>query len=303
MNWKRILKWTGITVGALLGFVVLFIGFQLWGFGRAVARVYDVPPPDVVASDDSVVIARGQHLAESIGGCQACHGPGMGGQLVEDMGPIGVFHGPNLTTGTGGLGNSYTDGELARAVRHGIKRDGRTVLFMPSMEFNWWPDEDLVAIVSYIRSLPPVDNAEPQSTVGLLGKLLDQFDMLPMTIAPRIDHEGDRPNAPDPEPTAEYGQYLVMSCFGCHGEGLSGGKIPGAPATFPIPSNLTPHETGLAGWTEADFVTLLNTGARPDGSEMDPFMPIAMTSAMNDIEKSALWAYLRTLEPVEFGNR
>ena len=80
MNWKRILKWTGITVGALLGFVVLFIGFQLWGFGRAGARGYDVPPPDGAASDDSVVIARGQHLAEATGGCQTCAGQGRGGR-------------------------------------------------------------------------------------------------------------------------------------------------------------------------------------------------------------------------------
>ena len=94
MNWKPILKWTGITVGALLGFIVLFIGFQLWGFGRAVARVYDVPPPDVVASDDSVVIARGQHLAESIGGCQACHGPGMGGSSWKTWGRSACFMGP-----------------------------------------------------------------------------------------------------------------------------------------------------------------------------------------------------------------
>ncbi len=303
MNWKRILKWTGITVGALLGLVVLFIGFQLWGYSRAVARVYDVPAPDIVATTDSSVIARGQHLAESIGGCVACHGAGLTGSLVDDLGPIGVMHAPNLTGGAGGVGNDYTDGELARVVRHGIRHDGRTVLFMPSMEFNWWPDEDIVAIVSYMRSLPPVDNEEPLSSIGFLGKLLDQFDMMPLTIAARIDHEGVRPNVPDPEPTAAYGRYLVMGCFGCHGEGLSGGKIPGVPATMPIPTNLTPHETGLAGWTEEDFVTLLNTGIRPDGSEIDPFMPIAMTGAMNDVEKSAVWAYLQSLEPTEFGNR
>ena len=303
MNWKHVLKWTGITVGVLVFVVVSFVGFQLFRYGRAVAKVYDVPPVDVVASTDSAVLARGKHLALSIGACTACHGPLLGGQLVDDLGPIGVMHAPNLTSGVGGVSNDYTDGEFARAVRHGIKHDGRTVLFMPSQEFNWWPDEDLVALVSYIRKVPPIDNEVPPSSVGLLGKLLDRFDFLAITIAARIDQEADRSDVPDPEPTAAYGQYLAMACMGCHGENLSGGRIPGAPASLPTPANLTMHETGLADWTQEDFVKLLNTGVRPDGSEVDPFMGVASTRAMNDVEKAALWAYLGSVEVMEFGGR
>ena len=136
-------------------------------------RVYDVSPLDVEAVADSITLARGRHLAESIGGCIGCHGDGLGGNRVEDLGPLGVIQAPNLTRGVGGVGNDYTDGELGRTVRHGIKRDGMTVLFMPSYEHNWWPDADIVAIVSYVRSIAPVDNEQPPTEVGLLGQILD----------------------------------------------------------------------------------------------------------------------------------
>ena len=91
--------------------------------------------------------------------------------------------------------------------------------------------------------------------------------------------------------------------MGCHGENLSGGPIPGAPAALPTPANLTMHETGLADWTQEDFVKLLNTGVRPDASKVDPFMGITSTRAMNDVEKTALWEYLGSVEPMEFGGR
>lgn len=301
MRAKNLLKWSAVAVGVVLGVGLLVLALKIMAYHRAVARVYDVPVPPITASQDSAVIARGQHLASSIGGCRDCHGPGLGGGTGEDMGPIGVIHTPNLTTGAGGAGGSYTDGELARAVRHGINRDGRTVLFMPSQDFNWWPDEDLVAIVSYIRSVPPVDNETPKSEVRLLGKLLDQFGLLPLTVAARIDHGAPRPDVPDPEATANYGQYVVAGCRGCHGPGLSGGRIPGTPAEIPAPANLTPHETGLGSWTKTDFFTALNTGMRPDGRTLDEFMP--RYTAMSDVEKGAIWAYLRSLEPTPYGNR
>ena len=146
-----------------------------------------------------------------------------------------------------GSGGDYTDGELARAVRHGIGADGRTLLFMPSPNFTWWPDADLIALVSYWRSLPAVDNEIEPTTVGSLGKILERFGVMPLMSASRIDHDTDPEDAPDPEPTARYGRFLARSCTGCHGERLSGGRIPGAPSSLPIPANLTPHETGLAG--------------------------------------------------------
>jgi hypothetical protein len=90
---------------------------------------------------------------------------------------------------------------------------------------------------------------------------------------------------------------------GCHGPGLSGGPIPGAPPELPVPSNITPHETGIKAYTGADFMRLLNTGIKRNGKKLDPFMPLPALAAMNDIEKRALWAYLSSIPAQPFGNR
>ena len=173
-NWKRFFKWIGIGALGLIGLVAIVAAYQVISFDRAVKRAYHVDPLDVVATTDSAVIERGRHLAESRG-CHGCHGPGLVGSPVDSLGPIGVMNAPNLTAGRGGVGGNYTDGELARAVKHGIRADGRTLLFMPTSNFNWWPEADLVALVSYWRILPPVDNEIEPTTVGPMGKLLERF--------------------------------------------------------------------------------------------------------------------------------
>jgi hypothetical protein len=126
---------------------------------------------------------------------------------------------------------------------------------------------------------------------------------MPLDVARRIDHHAARPDVPTPAPTAQYGKYLALLCTGCHGHGLSGGKIPGAPPELPIPTNITPHETGIKAYTEADFMRLLNTGIKRNGKKLDPFMPLPALTAMNDVEKKALWLYLRSLPPKPFGGR
>lgn len=302
MNWRRLFKRMGAGVAALVVIVAIVATYLVLSFGRAVNRVYQVSPVDVVASADSAVIERGRHLAESRG-CSGCHGPGFEGSSGESFGPIGGMSPSNLTTGRGGVGGDYTDGLLARAVRHGIGADGRTLLFMPTVEFSWWPDSDLAAIVSYWRTLPPVDNEFEPLSVQPLGMILERLGVMQLMSASQVDHDAAREEAPSPEPTARYGQFLARRCTVCHGERLSGGSIPGAPSSLATPANLTPHQTGLGDWTQPDFVTLLNTGRRPDGSQVDPFMGTSSTRAMNDLEKAALWAYLRSIEPLEFGNR
>ncbi len=216
------------------------------------------------------------------------------------MGPIGTLSGPNISEG--GLGAAYTDGELARLIRHGIKKDGTSLRFMPAEEFDWLPDSDILAVVSYLRSVPPADHPNGTIHLGVLGKVLDRLDKLPLDVARRIA-AGPPELAPPPTPTAEYGKFLARLCSGCHGEGLSGGKIPGAPSTMPIPLNLTPDPTGLAGWTYQDFDRLLTTGIRKNGKQLNPFMPIEAFGKLDDIEKHALFAYLQTLPPRRFGGR
>jgi mono/diheme cytochrome c family protein len=301
------LKKVLLGVGAVLLLVALalfaFVYVQVSAFDASTAKVYPIAPPAIVASNDPLLIARGKHLTESIGGCVGCHGADLGGKRGDPMGPLGVAYPPNLTSGKGGVGSRYTDGQLARVIRDGIKADGRSVRFMPAQDLSWWPDTDLVALVSYLRSLPPIDRASPASSVGLAGKLLDRLGKLPIDIARHIDHVAPRAKALTATATRAYGKYLARSCASCHGPGLSGGRIPGAPAKLAVPANITPHETGIKRYTEADFMRLLDTGKKPNGTPLDPFMPIAALRAMNDTERRALFAYLMSLPPTPFGRR
>jgi hypothetical protein len=132
--------------------------------------------------------------------------------------------------------------------------------------------------------------------------MLDQFGMVPLDVARRIDHV-NRTVAPKPVPSKEYGAHLAGLCQGCHGARLSGGRIPGAPPEIPVPLNLTMHETGLKEWSFDDFERLMRQGMRKNGQKLNPFMPIESMSKFDDTEMRALWAYLQSTPPVAFGNR
>jgi len=300
---RKLVKWVGGALGAVVLLVVLFAGFQIFSFNRKAAAVVDAPSVRVAVTSDSAVLARGRHVAEALGGCVGCHGENLEGRTVEDMGPIGVFRASNLTRGSGGIGFDYTDDEMARAVRYGVGRDGRSLMFMPSNEHNWWPDEDLTAVISFVRSMPPVDNQVEASRMGPLGKILSNLGVFEMLSARQIDPNAAPETVPAPEPTARYGAYIARGCTGCHGDNYSGGPIPGAPADFAVPRNITPHAEELAGWTEATFNQVIDTGLRPDGTPLDVFMPVASLQAMNPTERTALWAFLQSLEPFPTGAR
>jgi hypothetical protein len=276
---------------------------QCSAFDASMDKVYDVPIPALVRSTDPAVIARGDHLVHSMAGCGVndCHGANLAGSVrVSDIGPVGQMCAPNITGA--GLGAAYSDGELARLVRHGVKKDGRTVRLMPSQDLTWLPDSEVVAIVSYVRSVPDVDRPNGATSVGTLGKILDRQNKFPWDVARRIDHTKVE-TPPAPEPTAVYGSYLGRLCSGCHGEHLGGGPIPGAPPSLPVPLNLTSDATGLGDWTFADFDRLMKTGVRKSGRKLDPFMPVDAWKHLDDTEMQALWSYLRTVPPTKFGNR
>jgi cytochrome c5 len=292
----------GAAVGALAVALSAYAMVQSSAFDESMAKVYDVPVPKVTVSKDPAVLARGEHLAKAVAACASrdCHGTDLGGGKPIEMGPLGTFAGPNISAS--GLGAAYSDGELARLVQHGVKKDGRSVRFMPAQDFGWLPDDDVAALVSWMRAQPGVDRDSGGTVVKTLGKVLDRKEQVILDVARHIDHER-RPAVPAPAATAEYGAYLAKLCTGCHGKHLSGGKIPGAPPSVPIPLNLTPHATGLAGWTYDDFDKLLTKGIRKNGQMLNPFMPIVAFGLMDDTEKRALFAYLMSLPPKELGNR
>lgn len=299
---KRVLSWIGRIVLAAVSVVAAFVVVEVALYQHSVSKKWDVPPLALQRSSDRDVIARGKHLAESIGACATsdCHGADLGGGRVMSLGPIGTLSGPNITPA--GRAAQYSDGELARLIVHGIRRDGTTVRFMPARDLSWLPDDDLVAIISYVRSVPPVARPDGPFKVGVLAKVLDRLGRLAIDQARVIDHQ-HRPEAPTPAPTVAYGRYLANLCTGCHGDHLSGGPIPGAPPSLPVPLNLTPDRSGLEGWTYEDFDKLLATGVRKCGKKLDPFMPVEAFGKMNDVERHAMWAYLQSLPPRPFGGR
>ena len=271
-------------------------------FDESMEKEYDVAPLDITASKDPEVIARGKHLAESLAGCTLpeCHGTDLGGGKVTDVGPLGTISSPNITPGS--IASAYTDGELGRLIIHGIRKNGRSIRMMPVTDWNWLPKADVAAIVSYVRSVPTVDRANPEMVVGTVGKILDRRGEFPLDIARIVKHDA-LDTAPAPEPTAAYGRFVARLCEGCHGYGYSGGKIPGTPPDFPIPPNLTPHETGLAGWTYDDFVKMAETRVNKKGKQLVEFMPTQAILNMNETERKALWAFISTLPPKPFGGR
>ena len=72
---------------------------------------------------------------------------------------------------------------------------------------------------------------------------------------------------------------------------------------MPIVANLTPHESGLKDWTEADFMRALREGKRPDGTTINEAMPWKSYGQMGDTELKAIYAYLRTVPPEPEGTR
>lgn len=278
---------------AFLTFLVL-LGWFEWDM----RKTYDVPLPELVASADPAVIARGSHLAESIGRCHDCHGADLASGRIERHGPLGTVRAPNITRGQHGI--HYSDAELARLLMHGIKREGRSVVYMPSHETQWLAEEDVRALVSYVRAAPAVDGRPPILRYSVLAAVFDRLGFVTLDVASRIDHEHRSPVRA--APTAAYGKRIAALCTRCHGEGLSGGRTPGEPPSFPVPLNLTPHETGLASWRYEDFDRLLMTGVRKNGATVR-FMPTRWLKHLDDTEKRALWAYLRSLPPTPFGER
>jgi hypothetical protein len=301
-NVLRGLKWIGAIVGCGLIALVGFVAFACARFDASLDKVYDVAVPVMVRSTDPAILARGKHLVSSVAPCAAslCHGSDLSGGRPIEMGPVGTLVGPNITSAS--LGAAYSDGELARLIKHGIKKDGRSVKFMPVQDFGWLPDSDVAAVVSYLRTLPGVDRTGEATVIRPLGKVLDRQDQFIMDVARRIDHAKSYA-VPEPAPTAEYGAFLGRLCTGCHGERLSGGRIPGSPPSIPTPLNLTSDATGLRDWTFEDFVRLMRTAQRKNGKPLDPFMPVESWRNFDDVELEALWRYLQSVPSQPFGHR
>jgi mono/diheme cytochrome c family protein len=262
-------------------------------------------------------VARGKVLATAI--CVGCHMDPvtrkLTGKHISDA-PLefGRIASRNITRHpVKGIGR-WTDGELAYLLRTGVDRNG--VYIPPYMsKLPHLSDEDLFSIIAFLRSEDPLVAPEAVDPPGvtepsLLAKFLTRFVFGPLPY----------PDAPVPPPPqgdeVALGRYLVVNldCYSCHSEdfktmnvaepektpGYLGGGNPllGLSGETTYSSNITSHEgTGLGSWTREEFLRAVREGFRPDGTPL--LYPMAPLPELTEAEVGAIYAYLRTVPPIE----
>ncbi len=305
---RKVLLGLGAAVVLILAILVITISVR-WD------RRFEAPYPKLAASRDPAVLARGRYLAYGPAHCSDCHtapadyasletgsSPSLSGG-VEFPIPLGTIGVPNLTPDSAtGIGRR-TDGDLTRLLRYGVRADGRAAI--PFMEFHELSDADLVALISFLRSQPPVRHAVPDHALNLLGKAVMAFAIKP------IGPSGTPPaESPPSGPTLERGAYLVTAaanCAGCHtqrsmvtgaytGPRLAGGSPMEAADnahTKLVPPDITGNPgTGRAAmWTEDEFIARFRAGVRIPGSPM----PWQAFRRIADDDLSAIYRYLRSV--------
>jgi mono/diheme cytochrome c family protein len=287
-------------VGRLLLVLLIVLATALaliyWRSSSLMAQHIDVKEPALAVPTDADAVARGEHIAITRG-CTECHGKDLGGKVLVDALPIGRLAAPNLTRGKGGVGARLDAISIEHAVRHGLGEDGRLLLYMPATDFAGLADADVADLIAYVKSVPAVDRDVPPPAAGPLMRTLFLLDKAPLVYALKVDQHAAHAASMAVSATPEYGRYLAQGCTGCHGDHFAGGHVPGTPPSFPDARNITPAGS-IGKWTKPDFFTALRTGKRPDGSNINPFMPWQSFSKLSDTELDALWAYLRTVPPV-----
>jgi mono/diheme cytochrome c family protein len=312
---KRILQF----VGALAVLAVLAAASGVaYGLSRWDKRTFDPPVPAIHATADPADIERGRYLAYGPARCVECHisrdevdsveagaMPPLAGGL-EFRTPVGTYYTPNITPDEhSGIGKR-TDGELARTLRYGVRHDGRAML--PFMEVQGLSDDDVRALLSFLRSQPAVHRMVPAHEYNLAGKLVMAYLIKPVAGV-------NRPpvHSPPDSATVERGEYVaeaVATCAGCHtkrshmdgsytGPRFAGGEefeVEGDPKTVFVTPNLTPAKAGrITSWTEEEFVARFRQGRLLPKSPM----PWRSFSRMSETDLRAVYRYLRTVQPEE----
>lgn len=296
---KKVFKWIGIVLGSLVGLIlVLAAVFFLLGNSR-LNKTYNFPADNIAVPTDAESIARGEHLTKML--CSGCHGADLSG--VSNWfppGPFGSMDSPNLTSGNGGVGQEYiSDEEYVLAIRHGVDPEGKPI-FMPAVVgFSFMSDEDLGAIIAYLKTVPPVDQERNGRNFSALAKIMMGAGLFGKLPVEAVSHTANV-TAPVAGATVEYGQYLVAigDCISCHGADLAGGPFPD-PSISILAPNLTPGGE-LAKWSEQEFIAAMRTGIVPGGKAMDPnYMPWKEIGLASDDELKAMLMYLRSLPKLE----
>jgi mono/diheme cytochrome c family protein len=301
---KRWLRFTLMGLGGVLAAGATAVAFGHWNADAKAARTVDVARHAVPLSSDPATLERGRYLYLSRG-CADCHGARAGGRVFVDDAKSGLkLAGPNISPAPHSPVASYTAEDWERALRHGVKPDGRPLQVMPSQDFARWTDADVGAVASYLRSVAPQPGGATVLQLPVPVRVLYGLGVIDDAAA-RIDHRLP-PAQPVPEGvTLEHGRYVAQSCIGCHGAGLSGGKITGGPPDWPAAANLTPGEgSAMPAYRDAAaFRAMMRNGKRPDGSAVSPVMPFEALAQMSDTDLDATYLYLKSLPPRKAGGR
>ena len=298
-------KWIKRSLWAVMGFVLLAAAVLVVGVflgERKMSRVVAVDVAPLAVSLDASAIAQGRYLYATRG-CADCHGASGAGKVVIDEGGLYVAS-PNLTQGAGSVTRGYRNEDWVRVIRHGLKPNSQPVMIMPSEDYSRLSDPDTAALIAYIATLAPVPGSPAVIHLPAPVKALYAFGVV-RDAAEKIAHTMVPPVPVEPGPTLEHGAYVANTCIGCHGPGLSGGKIPGAPPSWPAAANLTPGaNSAMARYaTPQAFAAMMRSGVRPDGTRVSQVMPFAALGAMNDVDLKALHMYLRSVAPRDAGQR
>lgn len=281
-----------VFIGLVLA-IVLFAGFIQFKFSSNSSAAHRATEFTIAKEVAAADVALGQRLYSVRSGCVDCHGADLSGVKVMENPAMGTIWGANITPFNL---SQWSDEEIARAIRYGIHKSGRSLRFMPSFDFTGLSLGDTAALVAYLRSVAPVEKPSYENSFGPVAKILSSFGQMPVMFpAMVIDGTKGFGEKPDEGPTKEFGQYLAHSCVGCHGEQFAGGKIPGGDPSWPEASNIRLGANPV--WSEEVFKETIRSGISPNSkNKLRMPMPINLLAQMNETEVTALYAYLSSLK-------
>jgi len=259
---RKVLRYLGYTLGALAALLLVAIGVVYAMSERIIARTYDAPAERVMVPTDSASIAEGERLAR-VRGCPGCHGDRLQGNVFFDEPGVARLTAGNLTRAA----RRYSDAELARIIRHGVRPDGSSVFGMPSVAFYHLTDEDLGRIIAWVRSMPEVEGPDSRLEARMMGRIGLMMGMYKPTavevdtvrvmgLEVRDSRLGVRDSSLETRDPRLTGRYLALSvCAECHGPDLKGSPM-GAPGL-----------TVVQGYSLEAFQRFMRTGIAADGTE------------------------------------
>lgn len=268
----------GLVVAAALSWAAIFALSE-----RILRRHYAEPPIALAVPEDPASVERGRHLALTRG-CTDCHGQRLEGTVFFDEAHIARLTAPNLTR----LVRERTVESLERSIRHGVRQEGTTVRGMPSEMYSELTDADLAALLAYLRSLPEVEQALPETEIRILGRVGLATGKY-VLAAQRLESAPPRRYPVDPADPVSQGRYLARTtCTECHGRDLRGD------ADGPEPS---PNLALVASYTPEQFARLMREGVPAGGQKLGLMAAVARgrCAHFTDEEIAALYQYLRLL--------